>query len=320
MGDHLAEIAAERLREFLDGQGVTDISVQEPGAVWVRAKAWSRREAPNLTRDLLDAAIDAIANRSRQSSSERMPLLSAELPSGERVQIVRPPVCENPVLVVRNPSSAGHTLDSLREQGAFARTGGAGESGLPEAIRAAHAGHRWSDYLAACVRARRNILVAGPTGSGKTTLLMALAREIPLDERLVTIEDVRELTTPHRNAIRMRYSKGGQGAAEVNPRDLLEACLRVRPDRILFGELRGGEAFQFLRNLGSGHPGSLTSVHAGSPQGAIDQIALLARQSDEGRGYGVGEMRRLAASLIDVVVLMEERRAVAIADCAIGEV
>lgn len=318
MEGHLADIAAEGLREHLAGEDVTDISVQAPGEVWVRTDAWHRREAPQLTSGLLEAAIDAIANRSRQSSSERQPLLSAELPSGERVQIVRPPVCDHPVVVVRNPSRARHTLSSLSELGAFEQAGGGGEDVLPENLRAAYAERRWRDYLSLCVLHRRNVLVAGPTGSGKTTLLMALAREIPLHERLVTIEDVRELDTPHGNAVRMRYSKGGQGTAGAEPRDLLEACLRMRPDRILFGELRGGEAFQFLRNLGSGHPGSLTSIHAGSPSGSIDQLALLARQSGEGRGYGIKEMRRLAARLIDVVVAMEDRKAVAIADRQIG--
>lgn len=314
MEGHLADIAAEGLREFLAGEDVTDVSVQTPGEVWVRTDDWQRHAASRLTRGMLDAAIDAIANRSRQSSSERQPLLSAELPSGERVQIVRPPVCDHPVIVVRNPSRTRHTLASLSDQGVFAKAGLGGGGGLTGEMRAAYEERRWRDYLSQCVLSRRNVLVTGPTGSGKTTLLMALAREIPVDERLVTIEDVRELDTPHSNAIRMRYSKGGQGTAGADPRDLLEACLRMRPDRILFGELRGGEAFQFLRNLGSGHPGSLTSIHAGSPSGAIDQLALLARQSGEGRGYGVKEMRRLAASLIDVVVSMEERKATAIAD------
>jgi type IV secretion system protein VirB11 len=123
-----------------------------------------------------------------------------------------------------------------------------------------------SDYEAfmrLAVRSRKNILVSGPTGSGKTTWTKALIREIPSDERLVTIEDAKELVLDrHPNHVRLFYSKDDQGVARVTPKQLLESCLRMKPDRILLAELRAEEAFDYLRNVNSGHPGSITSVHA----------------------------------------------------------
>ncbi len=313
-GDHLADITSEALRPFLECERVSDLGVQKPGELWIDDGAWRREELAILTEGFLHALIDALGNLSGQSTSVRSPLLSAELPSGERVQAIRPPVVESAAIVIRKPARTAWRLKELQRRGVFDETRATPAFAIPDSLRVAHRERNWPRYLRLCVLARRNVVVSGPTGSGKTTLLKALAREIPVAERIVTIEDVRELDLPHPNAIRLRYSKGDQGVAGAGPRDLLEACLRMRPDRILFGELRGSEAFHFLRNVNSGHPGSITSLHANSAASAIDQIALLARQSEEGRGYGVREMRSLAAGLVDVVVQMESRRAVSVYD------
>ena len=313
-GDHLAEITTEALRPYLESSNVSDLSIQRQGEIWIDDGNWRRERAEVLTESYLQAFMDSVGNRSGQSSSDRNPLLSAELPSGERVQIVRPPVAESAVIVIRKPARSAWTLGELERLGVFAAARTEPSCSVFPPLRTAHRARDWPSFLRLSVVARRNIVVSGPTGSGKTTLLKALAREIPLRERIITIEDVRELDLPHENSIRLRYSKGAQGLAGAGPRDLLEACLRMRPDRVLFGELRGGEAFHFLRNINSGHPGSVTSLHANSASAAIDQIALLARQSEEGRGYGVQEMRNFAAGLIDVVVQMENRRAVSVFD------
>ena len=127
---------------------------------------------------------------------------------------------------------------------------------------------------------RKNILVSGPTGSGKTTWTKALIREIPRDERLITIEDAQELVLDrHPNHVRLFYTKDDQGLARVTPKQLLESCLRMKPDRILLAELRAEEAFDYLRNVNSGHPGSITSVHAASAELAFEQLVLLVKQS-----------------------------------------
>jgi type IV secretion system protein VirB11 len=140
----------------------------------------------------------------------------------------------------------------------------------------------WPAFFKIAVAARKNILVSGATGSGKTTLAKALIQLIPPNERLLTIEDTRELIVPHRNVVHMVYSSEGQGRAKVGPKQLLESALRMR-DRILLQELRDGTAFFYLRNVNSGHPGSITTVHAGSAAGAFEQLTLLVKESEGGR-------------------------------------
>jgi type IV secretion system protein VirB11 len=165
-------------------------------------------------------------------------------------------------------------------------------------------------FLAKAVRARRTIVVAGRTGAGKTTLMRALLAEIDPQERLITIEDAAELFMPrHPNSLKLYFSRAEQAASnpgvQLSASTLLQACLRLRPDRILLAELRGHEAFDFLRLAASGHPGSLTSVHAGSAALAFDQIALMARQSPAGAGLTLPELHTLAHSLVDIVVHMD---------------
>lgn len=129
---------------------------------------------------------------------------------------------------------------------------------------------------------------------------------IPVDERLLTIEDTRELVAPHRNIVHMIYSKDGQGLAPVGPKALLESALRMRPDRILLQELRDGTAFFYLRNVNSGHPGSITTVHADSAALAFEQLTLLVRESEGGRDLPRDDIRALLHLLIDVVVQMKK--------------
>jgi type IV secretion system protein VirB11 len=158
-------------------------------------------------------------------------------------------------------------------------------------------------FMRLAVRSRRNILVSGPTGSGKTTWTKALIREIPSDERLITIEDAKELVLDrHPNHVRLFYSKDDQGIARVTPKQLLESCLRMKPDRILLAELRAEEAFDYLRNVNSGHPGSITSVHAASAELAFEQLVLLIKQNPGGRELARSDIKSLLYLLIDVVI------------------
>ena len=158
-------------------------------------------------------------------------------------------------------------------------------------------------FMRLAVRSRKNIVVSGPTGSGKTTWTKALIREIPSDERLVTIEDAKELVLDrHPNHVRLFYSKDDQGVARVTPKQLLESCLRMKPDRILLAELRAEEAFDYLRNVNSGHPGSITSVHATSAELAFEQLMLLVKQNQGGRELARSDIKSLLYLLVDVVI------------------
>jgi type IV secretion system protein VirB11 len=165
----------------------------------------------------------------------------------------------------------------------------------------------WRDFLQLAVSTRRNIIISGATGSGKTTLSKALIAAIPTHERLITIEDTAELVIPHQNYVRLLYAKDGQGLAKIGPRELLESCLRMRPDRILLQELRDGTAFFYLRNVNSGHPGSITTVHADSARLAFEQLTLLVKESAEGRDLHRDDIRSLLLLLVDVVIQMQKR-------------
>ena len=165
------------------------------------------------------------------------------------------------------------------------------------------AAHEHAEFLRLAVRSRKNILVSGATGSGKTTCTKALILEIPSDERLITIEDARELVLDnHPNHVRLYYSKDGQGRSLVTPKQLLESCLRMRPDRILLAELRSEEAFDYLRNVNSGHPGSITSIHAASCDLAFEQLMLLVKESKAGRGLERSDILALVQQAVDVVI------------------
>jgi type IV secretion system protein VirB11 len=154
--------------------------------------------------------------------------------------------------------------------------------------------------LAGAVRARKNILVSGGTSTGKTTFLNALLREVPVHERLILIEDTPELYIRHENAVGLLAARSALGEAQVSANDLLAASLRMRPDRIILGELRGEEAFAFLRAVNTGHPGSMTTVHADTPARAVEQIVLLALQA--GTQLSREDVRHYVSSTVDIFV------------------
>jgi type IV secretion system protein VirB11 len=295
------------LTRWLADPAVTEICVQRPGQVWVeRSDGWQCEEAVWATLTWAQQFARLVATRTEQRVGAESPLLSASLPTGERLQFVLPPATAPGcvVLSVRRPTERRYTLADLARGGAFdaCATTTPPPPGF-DALQQAYRRCAWQEFLALAVKGRLNVLVAGATGSGKTTLTKALIREIPPDERLISIEDAAELDlASHPNAVHLYYSKDDQGRARVTAKQLLEASLRLRPDRILLAELRGEEAYHFLRNVSSGHPGSITSVHAGSVDLAIEQVSLLVRESAAGRDLSLRDVRRLLQAVLDVVV------------------
>ena len=296
------------LRKLLADASVTELCLQQPGEIYVeRGSGWSRVSAPWATEPWARHFARLVATATDQRVSPECPLLSAALPSGERVQIVLPPATwrDRVVIAIRRPGSAAWSLGDLARQGLFdacQAVDASERTAWPQLAGSFRAGD-WQTFLIAAVKARLNIIVAGATGSGKTTLTKALIDEIPADERLISIEDAAELTLHrHGNSVRLFYSKDDQGRARVTPKQLLEASLRLRPDRILLAELRGEEAYYYLRNVNSGHPGSITSVHAGSAGLAFAQLALLVKESPAGREMALAEIHRLLHAVVDVVV------------------
>jgi len=302
---------ARPLGRLLADPAVTELCLQRPGEILLeRAGGWERVSVPWATAAWARHFARLVATATDQRIGASTPLLSAALPTGERVQIVLPPATwpDRVVLAIRRPSSQAWSLDELTDTGLFAACRAARETVDPglEGLRRQFAAGDWHGFLATAVQRRLNILVSGATGSGKTTLTKALIREIPAEERLISIEDAPELRFDGRaNVVRLFYSKDDQGVARITPKQLLEASLRLRPDRILLAELRGEEAYHFLRNVSSGHPGSITSIHAGSASLAFEQLALLVKESGPGREMAFADIHRLLLQIVDVVVHCE---------------
>lgn len=270
--------------DILSRPDVTDIYVNAPGEAWVETLGGmiELHQMAGLDAAVLTRLARQVAAFTHQGINREHPILSAALPGGERVQIILPPATRGEVaLAIRKHVSADLGLDDYVVAGAFedARLAGPDEAAdidarLRERLKAGDA----AGALSAAVQGRRNILIAGGTSTGKTTFLNALIREIPAEERLILIEDTPELHLRHANAIGLLAARSALGEASITAEDLLNASLRMRPDRVILGELRGPEAFTFLRAINTGHPGSMTTVHADSSERAVEQIALLVLQ------------------------------------------
>lgn len=291
------------LAEVLARPDVTDVYINRPGELWLETLDGNiqRIEDGDLTGPVLERLARQIAALTHQGVSREHPLLAAAMPDGSRVQIVAPPATRGPIaLAIRRQISAGMTLRDYEAASHFANTGtksgGREEAEIAELI----SGRKFAQGLALAVQARKNIVVAGGTSTGKTTFLNALLREVPADERLILIEDTPELITSHENSVGLVCVRGALGEAKVTANDLVSAALRMRPDRIIVGELRGPEAFAFLRAVASGHPGSMTTIHADSPEAAVEQLVMLVLHG--GTKLGRSDVRAFVEQSIDIFV------------------
>lgn len=302
------DLTLRALRPILIDREVTELCINRPGEAYVETReGWHCVPLAFASVEWCLGLAKLVANSTKQRIDPESPVLSAALPGGERIQIVLPPATTpgTVAITIRRPADEVWTLDELAQRGVFRTTRRA--STAPDATELELLqlldARSYQAFMRLAVSSRKNILVSGPTGSGKTTFTKALIREIPGDERLITIEDAEELVLDrHPNHVRLFYSKDDQGLARVTPKQLLESCLRMKPDRILLAELRGEEAFDYLRNVNSGHPGSITSIHAASADLAFEQLVLLVKQSRAGQALAREEIKNLLYLLIDVVV------------------
>jgi type IV secretion system protein VirB11 len=292
------------LAPWLARPEITDILINRPGEVWIEtAEGTVREDAPELTELALSRLARQIAAASHQGVNREQPLLSATLPDGARVQVVAPPATRAGLaMAVRKHAVSNLSVDELAGRGFFAGERQAARR-PDEALQALLDTGDVPGFLKAAVRARKTIVISGGTSTGKTTLLNALLMEIDPSERLIAIEDAPEVRLDRGNAVGLIAIRGELGEARVDADALVAAALRLRPDRILLGELRGPEAFAFLRAVSSGHPGSLTTVHADSAEAALDQIALLALTS--GLDLDFAQARGYVSNVVDVVVQLQ---------------
>ena len=299
------------LAGLLERPEVTDIFINAPGEAWIETVtgAIERHAAPQLDETTLWRLARQIASLSHQGVNREHPLLAATLPDGERVQIIAPPATRGHVAIaVRKHVVSDLSLDDYERASAFAATRTDGQSDAARVdteLRSLLDAGRSAEFLRAAVRHRKNIVIAGGTSTGKTTFLNALLKEVPREERLILIEDAAEVQLDHPNALGLIAVRGENGEARVTADDLLQASLRMRPDRIILGELRGREAATFLRAVNTGHPGSITTIHADSPRGAVDQLTLLVLQA--GLNLGRAEISDYVRGIVDVFVQLTRR-------------
>ncbi len=299
-GVYLAAYLAP-FRQWLEREDVSEILVNRPGEIWIEAAGCAtmeRVDAPLVDDRLLQRLAEQVARMSHQGVNRVQPLLAATLPDGARIQIVGPPATRGHwAMAIRRHRLVDLPLDAY-DRGPLALSDAPG----------------WRDgdpvgdpigYLRAAVRARATILISGGTSSGKTTFLNALLREVPSSERVVLVEDTPEVRLHGANGIGLIAVKGETGEAKVTTDDLLQASLRLRPDRIVLGELRGREAVSFLRAINTGHPGSFSTIHANSCAGALEQLALMVMQA--GLGLSRADTIAYARSVVDLIVQLDRR-------------
>jgi type IV secretion system protein VirB11 len=274
------------LAQWLARNDVTDVMINRPGEAWIETLGGTieRVECPELDAGRLWHLVRQVAALSHQGISRAHPLLAATLPDGARVQVVAPPATRGDMAIAfRKHLAPKRSLHDYVADGAFCDA--AVSSGIaapaPSPRPSGDTQEDLSRFLSELVGSRRNVLISGGTSSGKTTFLNALMREIPPRERIVLIEDTAEIALAHGNAIGLLAT---------------------------MGELRGAEAYTFLRAINTGHPGSLSTIHADSPEGAIEQLALIILQT--GTQLRREDIVAYVTATVDVIVQLERRNGV----------
>lgn len=298
------------IHEYMRSSDVTEICINRPGELYLEtaSEGWVRKDVPTLTFERARQFCTAVVNESNtgQRITDVDPVVSLTFPTGQRAQFVIPPACDagTTSITIRLPARFSKTLEQYEQDGFFREILSTGDaiSDHDRELEQLRASGDYAEFFRKAVVYHKNIVVAGATGSGKTTFMKSLVNHIPDRERLITIEDARELFIQQPNVVHLLYSKGGQSASHVTAKSCMEACLRMKPDRIILAELRGDESFYFIRNCASGHPGSITSCHAGSTAQAWDQLALMVKASQEGSGLEFSVIKRLLMMTIDIVV------------------
>ena len=277
------------LQELIDDNSVTEIMVNGPDNIFVeRAGKLKKWEKGFTSREKLEDVIQQIVGKCNRVINESMPICDARLENGARVNaVIRPVALEGPILTIRRFPDTPITMEKLISLGS-----------LPSEC---------AQFLATLVKARYSMVIGGGTGSGKTTFLGALSNYIPKDERLITIEDNAELKIQGvENLVRLEAKMANvDGGTSITIRDLIKTALRMRPDRIVVGEVRGGEAVDMLQALNTGHEGSLSTAHANS---AEDMLSRLETMTLMGVDLPLEAIRRQIASGVDILVHLGRMR------------
>ncbi|ABR64778.1 P-type DNA transfer ATPase VirB11 [Sinorhizobium medicae] len=295
--------------EWLEDPRTEEVAINRPGEAFVRqAGAFTKHPLSLTYDDLEDIAILAGALR-KQDVGPRSPLCATELPGGERLQICLPPAVQSGTvsLTIRRPSSRVSELKEVSSRYDASRWNQwrfrqERQTQQDMQILEHYARGNLEEFLQACVTGRLTMLLCGHTGSGKTTMSKTLINAIPPQERLITIEDTLELVIPHENHVRLLYSKDGAGVGGVTAEQLLQASLRMRPDRILLGEMRDDAAWAYLSEVVSGHPGSISTIHGADAVQGFKKLFSLVKSSPQGAAIEDRTLIDMLSAAIDVIV------------------
>lgn len=301
------EAFAEPIMKHLVADNVNEVCYNATGnTLFVEEMGVWREEV--LDKKDIDGYLTSFARQCASFNSTELnkqkPILSGTLPGGERIQIVAPP-CSGGfgctyAFAIRKPSIVRFTLDDYENNGAYRHTKVnmvMNETDDQIALKRLFSEGKANEFVRLAIKAKKNIIISGGTGSGKTTYFNAMVREIDPRERLISIEDSREIVFPNKNSLNLLSQQNNDC---INFNSLLKACLRLRPDRIMAAEVRGEECFAFLRAIATGHPGSITTIHADNPKLAFEQIYLMIAQA--GLGLSQEAVSRYVNGVIDVVI------------------
>lgn len=296
------------LRQYMDDPTVNEIMVNSPEQVFVESHAGMHlAEGIVVGEKQIEASIHAIM---RLNSKEIAPIMDARLP-GFRIAAALPPVAiHGPMIVIRKHASRRFRLEEYVQSGAFdimprsALTDESGSDGVRKEMEAAaqRGGQGLADFLRWVVQTRKNVLVVGGTSSGKTTIGASLLLEVPASERIITCEDTNELVLEQPNVVQLEALAHDDPAKNISIRQLIRLCLRSRPDRIVVGELRGPEAYDFIDAMNTGHSGSICTLHANSAFLGLRRLESLIRMSPTAANLPIRDMRSEIASAIDYVM------------------
>lgn len=275
--------------KYLDDESINEIAYNGGNLIWTEdiIGNWVSHES-ELSFSAAQSFANACAAYKNDKIERQKPILSCILSTGERVQIVIPNATkENHIsITIRKPSKVRYTIDDYINNGSIDA--------------------KMANELKIAIENGKNIIICGETGSGKTTFMKTLIDFIPLDERIITIEDVEEIKFwDHKNFVQLFYPSEAKSDSLVNATTLLKSCLRMKPSRILLAEVRGGETYDFLNVISSGHNGSMTSCHAGSVKSAIDRLVMMSMQNTQAQVLGKDMLLDIVSNTIDYIIVFK---------------
>lgn len=303
------------LQSLLGDDVVSEILINRPGEVFVeRQGKMERLEIPILDAQHLRRLFTFIANENGQRLSDESPILSGNLQDGSRVQLVIPPASKCYTLSIRRPSIKKQTLDDYRHSNFYNQAQAFDIhasidndiSSEESELRRLYQAGLWADFVALAITYKKNIVISGETSSGKTTFLNACAAYIPAHERIITLEDTYEIDIPHQNRVALLALKGLEGRSSLlSMQDLVQCALRLRPDRLLMGEVRGREILDLVSACSTGHEGSITTIHAPNPRVAFMRMTQMYKLNNV-PSMRDEDIHRELHEVIDIVVQLKK--------------